>query len=70
MTQPRLSDRKFGLIFAAIFAIFTLVGWFGFEIVLRWAMICSGTFLTLVGSISDPRWVLVAQRTPAKDFLD
>ena len=47
MTQPRLSDRKFGLIFAAIFAIFTLVGWFGFEIVLRWAMVCSGTFLTL-----------------------
>ena len=47
MTQPRLSDRKFGLIFATIFAIFTLVGWFFFDEVLRWAMICSATFLTL-----------------------
>ncbi len=45
MTQPKLSDRKFGLIFAAIFAIFTLIGWFFFDQVLRWAMICSGTFL-------------------------
>ena len=47
MTQPRLSDRKFGLIFATIFAIFTLVGWFFFDEVLRWAMVCSATFLTL-----------------------
>ena len=47
MTQPRLSDRKFGLIFAAIFAIFTIVGWFGFDVVLRWAMVASGTFLAL-----------------------
>ncbi len=47
MTQPRLSDRNFGLVFAAIFAIFTLVGWFFFDQVLRWAMVASGTFLTL-----------------------
>ncbi len=47
MTQPRLSDRKFGLIFAAVFAIFAVIGWFGFGVVLRWAMVCSATFLTL-----------------------
>ena len=47
MTQPKLSDRKFGLIFAAVFAIFTLVGWYYFGMVLRWAMVCSGAFLTL-----------------------
>ena len=47
MTQPRLSDRKFGLIFAAIFAIFTTVGWFGFDVILSWAMVSSGAFLTL-----------------------
>ena len=47
MTQPRLSDRKFGLIFAASFAIFTTVGWFGFDVILRWAMVSSGAFLTL-----------------------
>ena len=47
MTQPRLSDRKFGLIFAAVFAIFATVGWYGFDVLLRWAIICSGVFLTL-----------------------
>jgi hypothetical protein len=47
MTQPKLSDRKFGLIFAAVFATFTIVGWFGFDVVLRWAMVASGTFLAL-----------------------
>ena len=47
MTQPKLSDRKFGLIFAAIFAIFTIVGWYFCDVVLRWAMVCSGAFLTL-----------------------
>ena len=47
MTQPKLSDRKFGLIFAAIFAIFTIVGWLFFDEVLLWAIVCSATFLTL-----------------------
>ncbi len=47
MTQPRLSDRKFGLIFAAVFAIFTIIGWYFFGAVLRWAMVCSGMLLTL-----------------------
>ena len=27
--------------------IFTIVGWYGFDVVLRWAIGCSGTFLTL-----------------------
>ena len=47
MNPPRLSDRKFGLVFAVVFAIFTIVGWYFFDVVLRWAIICSGTFLTL-----------------------
>lgn len=47
MTPPKLSDRKFGLIFAVIFAIFTTVGWFGFDVILRWAMVASATFLTI-----------------------
>jgi hypothetical protein len=47
MNPPKLSDRKFGLIFAAVFAIFTIVGWYFFDVTLRWAMICSGVFLTL-----------------------
>ncbi|MDA1091286.1 MAG: hypothetical protein O3A85_13350 [Proteobacteria bacterium] len=47
MTQPKLSDRKFGLIFASIFAIFTIVGWYGFDVVLRWAIVCSVAFLAL-----------------------
>jgi hypothetical protein len=47
MTQAKLSDRKFGLIFAAIFAIVTIVGWYGFGVVLHWAIVCSGAFLAL-----------------------
>ena len=47
MNPPKLSDRKFGLVFAAVFAIFTIVGWYFFDVVLRWAMISSGVFLTL-----------------------
>ena len=47
MNPPRLSDRKFGLVFAALFAIISTVGWYFFDAVLRWAMICSATFLVL-----------------------
>ena len=47
MIRSRLSDRKFGLIFAAVFAIFTIIGWYFFGVVLRWAMVCLGAFLTL-----------------------
>jgi hypothetical protein len=47
MLKPKLSDRNFGLIFAAIFAIFSIVGWYFFDVTLRWAMVSSGAFLTL-----------------------
>ena len=53
MNQPKLSDRKFGLIFAAVFAIFTLVGWYFFDVVLRWAMVCSATFFILALIVPD-----------------
>jgi len=44
MTEHILSDRKFGLIFAAFFAIFSTVGWFFFEVILVWALIACGLF--------------------------
>ena len=44
MTKHKLSDRTFGLIFAAIFAIFSGAGWFFFGVVLRWALVVSGLF--------------------------
>ena len=44
MIQPRLSDRTFGLVFASIFAIFSGIGWFFFNEILRWAFIASGLF--------------------------
>lgn len=47
MTQPKLSDRKFGLIFAAVFFFITTIGWFAFDIVLRWAIVCSVTFIII-----------------------
>ena len=68
MTQYKLSDRKFGLTFAAVFAIFTIVGWYGFDVVLRWAIICSGVFLTLAlfvpGALLplNRLWGLLAER--------
>jgi len=47
MTQPRLSDRKFGLMFAAVFAIFFAAGWFFFGTTVRWLLVASGVFLVL-----------------------
>lgn len=47
MTHPILSDRKFGLVFAAVFAMFAFVGWYFFDTMLGWAIICSGVFLAL-----------------------
>ncbi len=31
MTHQRLSDRQFGLVFAALFAVLAVVGWLGFD---------------------------------------
>jgi hypothetical protein len=53
MTSPKLSDRKFGLVFATIFTMFTIIGWFAFDLVLYWAMVCSGTFLVLSLTFPD-----------------
>ena len=47
MTQHRLSDRTFGLIFAAIFAIFFAVGWLFFGTTVCWLLVASGVFLIL-----------------------
>ena len=47
MTHPILSDRKFGLVFTAVFAMFAFIGWHFFDTVLSWAIICSWVFLAL-----------------------
>jgi hypothetical protein len=47
MNQPRLSDRKFGLVFATIFIFFTIIGWVVFGLFLKWALVCSGIFLIM-----------------------
>lgn len=60
MTSPQLSDRKFGLVFATIFTIFTIVGWLAFDLVLYWAMVCSGMFLVL--SLFSPDVLLPLNR--------
>ena len=68
MTQPKLSDRKFGVIFASVFFFITIIGWFAFDLVLRWAMVCAGTFLffaLIVPSILMPinrLWIKLTRR--------
>ena len=45
MTHPRQSDRAFGFTMAAVFAIFTAVGWFVFHSQVIWTAVVSGGFL-------------------------
>lgn len=47
MTAHLLSDRKFGLIFAVVFAMIAAVGWLAFDARLYWAIVLSATFLAL-----------------------
>ncbi len=51
-----LSDRVFGLTFAAVFALISVAGWFIFNILLVWAMFLCGIFLAL--SLIAP-WILL-----------
>jgi hypothetical protein len=44
MTQHKLSDRKFGLMFAAVFSVIAVVGWFFFDVILEWALIVAVGF--------------------------
>ena len=68
MSQPALSNRTFGLIFAVIFTIFTTIGWYLFDEILRWAIVCSGVFLILALVCPDVLmplnrlWGLLARR--------
>ena len=52
----RLSDRAFGLTFAAIFAAIVLVIWLVSHAVPRWAVVLSGSFLAL--ALFAP-WILL-----------
>ena len=47
MSIPRQSDRAFGLTFAAVFAVISLVGFFVFETVLSWAIVIALVFLLI-----------------------
>ena len=47
MTQHKLSDRAFGLMFAAVFSVIAVVGWFFFGVVLEWAIIVAGGFMAV-----------------------
>ena len=44
MTQQKLSDRQFGLMFTTVFCLIGVGGWFFFDVVLRWAFIGAGVF--------------------------
>lgn len=44
MIHHRLSDRVFGLMFAAVFGLIAVGGWFFFGAVLGWALIVAGGF--------------------------
>ena len=68
MTPPKLNDRKFGMIFAVVFIIITIIAWFAFDIFLNWAIICAGVFFVLsliIPSILMPLnklWSVLARR--------
>lgn len=47
MTPHRQTDRAFGLTFAAVFAIITVVGWLVFDARAYWAVGISAGFLTV-----------------------
>ncbi|NQV83525.1 MAG: hypothetical protein HQ494_06860 [Rhodospirillales bacterium] len=47
MAQQKLTDRTFGLAFAAIFSIFATVGWLAFGVIVGWLLIGSGLFLAI-----------------------
>ncbi|MAF94201.1 MAG: hypothetical protein CMM60_00315 [Rhodospirillaceae bacterium] len=68
MTQPKLSDRQFGLMFAAVFSVIAVVGWFFFAVILESALIAAGGFtavaLALPGVLLpfNRLWGLFAER--------
>lgn len=54
--SPRQTDRAFGLMFAAVFAIIAAIGFFAFGVVLTWAIAAATAFLTIALALS---WVLM-----------
>jgi hypothetical protein len=49
MTAPRQSDRAFGLMLAAVFAVVTVAGYLIYEELLFWALAVAGIFLVFAG---------------------
>lgn len=47
MTAPLLSDRKFGLMFAAVFAVIAAVAFFVYGVVLAWVIGLAVAFLVV-----------------------
>ncbi len=56
MAGIRQSERAFGLMFAAVFAVIAAVGWLAFDARLYWVMAAAGLFL--VTALTVP-WVLL-----------
>lgn len=44
MTPPRLSDRRFGLMIAAVLLVIAGGGWFFFDVVQRWLLVAGILF--------------------------
>lgn len=47
MTPHRLTDRAFGLVLAAVFAVVTAIGWLAFGANILWPLAVSVTFLAI-----------------------
>ena len=47
MTPPRQTERAFGVMFTAVFAIIAAVGFFVFDVLLAWAVVVAFAFLTI-----------------------
>ena len=68
MTQHKLSDHAFGLMFAAVLSVIAVVGWVFFGVVLEWVIIGAGVFgavaLTLPGVLLpfNRLWGVFAER--------
>lgn len=56
MTPPRQTDRAFGLMFAAVFAVIAAVGFLAFGLVLAWAIVAAAIFLAI--ALAAP-WILL-----------
>ncbi len=60
MTMRRQTDRAFGLMFAAVFTVITIVAWLGFDTRLYWALGTAAVFLLI--SLAAPGLLMPLNR--------